>query len=255
MPGGQPIFGSLAAGYALARPAIHPLIIERIDRHLQPVRKIARALDVGCGSGLSTGPLDRLAAQTFGVDVAESMLRWTSTIAPHAHFAAAGAEALPFRTASIGLITAAGSLNYADLDLFFPEAARVLTPGGVLVVYDFSPGRSFADSVSLDEWFSDFMLRYPAPPGEARELDPQRLGQLARSFRVRSHEDFEIGLALSPERYLGYVLTETNVAYALRNGLALEEVRSWCEDALAPVFDKRSREVLFRGYIAYLFAA
>jgi ubiquinone/menaquinone biosynthesis C-methylase UbiE len=130
MPGHQPIsgspglsspglssrrFSSLAAGYALSRPAVHPLVIERIDQHLrpgtdklQPGQKIARALDVGCGSGLSTQPLDRLAVQAFGIDVAESMLAWASSVAPHAHFAAGRAEALPIRSASIGLITAAG---------------------------------------------------------------------------------------------------------------------------------------------------
>jgi SAM-dependent methyltransferase len=184
MPGDQPISGSLifdrlvfdrmAAGYALSRPAVHPLVIERIYQHLrpgtdklQPARqqcsgglRFARALDVGCGSGRSTQPLDRLAVQTFGIDVAEAMLAWASSVAPHAHFAAARAEALPISSASIGLITAAGSLNYAGLDLFFPEAARVLEPEGALVIYDFSPGRAFPDSASLDEWFSAFRHGY-----------------------------------------------------------------------------------------------
>ena len=168
-------------------------------------------------------------------------------------FAAARAEALPIRSGSIGLITAAGSLNYG-LDLFFPEAARVLTPGGVLVVYDFSPGRAFADSAGLHEWFPAFLRRYPAPGEEALELTPQRLAGLTRLFRVESHEDFEFALSLSPAFYLDYVMTETNVACAVRNGVPPEEIRAWCEDTLAPVFDGRNRQVLFRGYIAYLFA-
>jgi len=259
---GSAVFNNLAAGYARSRPAVHPLVIERIYQHLrlgtdqlQPARKIARALDVGCGSGLSTQPLDRLAVQTFGIDVAEAMLAWASRVAPHAHFAAGRAESLPIRGGSIGLITAAGSLNYAGLDLFFPEAARVLEPGGVLVIYDFSPGRAFPDSASLDDWFSAFMRRYPPPPDEGLELNPQRLAQLTRQFRLQSHDDFEIALTLSPAFYLDYVLTETNVAYAVRKGVPPQEIRAWCEHTLAPVFSGRSREVLFRGYIAYLVAA
>jgi hypothetical protein len=125
----------------------------------------------------------------------------------------------------------------------------------VLVIYDFSPGRAFPDSVSLDEWFSAFMRRYPPPPDEALDLSPQRLAQLTRLFQVQSHEDFEIALTLSPASYLDYVLTETNVAHAVRNGAPLEEIRVWCEGTLAPIFSGRSREVLFRGYIAYLVAA
>jgi SAM-dependent methyltransferase len=259
MADGQPIFGSLAAGYAVSRPAVHPLVIERIERHLRhgldkSAPPFARALDIGCGAGLSTQPLGRLASRTFGIDVAPAMLTWACSVAPHAHFAAGRAEALPIRKGSIGLITAAGSLNYASLDLFFPEAARVLAPGGALVVYDFSPGRAFADSGSLDEWFSDFMRRYPPPPGEALELSPHRLAQLTRLFHVQSHEDFAIPLTLSPAFYLDYVLTETNVAYAVRNSIPREEIRGWCEDTLTPVFEGRNRAVLFRGYIAYLLA-
>ena len=58
-------------------------------------------------------------------------------------FAAGVAEAIPLGDRSVDLITAAGSLNYVDLDVLLPEAARVLMPDGVLVVYDFSAGRSF----------------------------------------------------------------------------------------------------------------
>jgi ubiquinone/menaquinone biosynthesis C-methylase UbiE len=258
----NPVFSSLAAGYAWCRPAIHPRVIERIEHHLrlgadklQPGQKIARALDVGCGAGLSTQPLGRLAAQIFGIDAAEAMLARASSVAPHAHFAAGRAEALPIRSGSIGLIAAAGSLNYADVDLFFSEAARVLAPGGELVVYDFSPGRAFPDSASLDEWFGAFMRRYPPPRDEALELSPQRLAQLTGLFHVQSHEDFEIPLSLSPAFYLDYVLTETNVACAVTDGVPLEEIRAWCEDTIEAVFEGRDREVLFRGYIAYMVAA
>jgi ubiquinone/menaquinone biosynthesis C-methylase UbiE len=44
------------------------------------------------------------------------------------------AEAIPLHDRSVDLISAAGSLNYANLDLFFPEAARVLVPGGRLAL-------------------------------------------------------------------------------------------------------------------------
>ena len=84
------------------------------------------------------------------------MLKWVATIAPFAEFVVGAAEAIPLRDRAVDLITAAGSLNYANLDLFFPEAARVLAPNGVLLVYDFSPGKSFRNITDLDEWFSSF---------------------------------------------------------------------------------------------------
>src|SRR5260370_40008 len=113
-------------------------------------------------------------------------------------------------------------------------------------------GRTFSDSTSLDEWCTAFERRYPLRPDEAQELDPKRLGRMTSLFRVESSDDFEIPLTLSPAFYLDYVLTETNVAHAVRSGALLAEIRGWCEDTLAPVFGRRSREVVFRGYIAYL---
>jgi hypothetical protein len=138
--------------------------------------------------------------------------------------------------------------------LFFREAARVLAPGGVIVVYDFSAGRTFRDSGALDQWFSSFVARYPRPPVEAVELAPERLAAMEHGFQMRGYDHFEIGLTLAPAFYLEYMMTETNVAFALRNGVSEAEIRSWCAGTLGPVWEEQPREVLFRGYFACLAA-
>lgn len=246
------LFGmeAIAAGYAGSRPPVHPHVIELIRRR-RP-QKARRALDIGCGAGLSTQPLDRLAGQCFGIEPAESMLRRSSGVAPGAMFVAGVAEALPFRDGSIDLITAAGSLNYADLSRFFPEAARVLTPSGALIVYDFSGGRSFRDSGALDVWYAEFENQYPAAQDGAKHLTPESLAALPYGFTLSEHEQFEIGLSLTPAFYLDYVMTETNIAWAVQNGVPPEAIRLWCANSLEGVFGGAAREVLFRGYIAYM---
>ena len=242
----------MSAGYATSRPAVHPHVIELVRRHLGLDRKVSRALDVGCGAGLSTKPLEEIAECCIGIEPVEAMLAWTRSTAPDAHFLVGAAEAIPIAGRSIDILTAAGSLNYADFDLFFPEAARVLKERGVLVVYDFSQGREFHDSPKLADWFSQFVARYPKPPSEARAISPESLAQLDCGFELRSHEQFEIGLRLDVDFYLDYAMTETNVAFAVRQGTPEGEIRSWCGETLAAVFEGVAREVLFRGYIAYL---
>ena len=170
-------------------------------------------------------------------------------VAPSADFAVAAAEALPLPNTSVDLITAAGSLNYVELDRFLAEAERVLTPDGILLVYDFAPGRSFADGPELDEWFSQFVARYPWPSNEAREINPHLLAEIAPGFSLEA-EQFEIPITLSSDFYREYMMTETNVARAVRAGIPLEDIRAWCAKTLFPIWGANDRDVLFRGYFA-----
>jgi SAM-dependent methyltransferase len=253
---GNPFGGpGMAEGYARSRPPVHPRVIELVRAHRRLGDPLARALDVGCGAGLSTAPLCSIARHSLGIEPDREMLRWSAAVAPGARFAAGRAEALPVRSGSFDLLTAAGSLNYVRLDLFFPEAARVLRPRGLLVVYDFSPGRSFPGSDRLDRWFSRFESRYPWPQGQAREITPASLARFCPGFVPDGQEDFAVALPLDPRSYVDYVMTETCVADAVARGAEEAVVRAWCTQTLAEVFEGRPREVLFRGYVAYLIRA
>lgn len=243
----------LASGYATARPAVHPLVIDRIKIHLEIEKPLHRAVDIGCGAGLSTQPLRLLATTCVGIEPGESMLKWHRQIAPEASFVVGYGESLPFRSHSVDLMTAAGSLNYTkDLDAFFREALRTLTSDGTLVVYDFSPGRRFLDTPELEHWFKEFRKRYPVPNDGARPLDPETLLSLANGFRSRGHEHFEVGLLLDAEFYVNYMMTETNVGAAIREGKPAPAIRKWCIETVTPLFAGTSQEVIFEGYISYL---
>jgi hypothetical protein len=129
---------------------------------------------------------------------------------------------------------------------------RVLTLGGALLVYDFSQGRSLRDSASLDSWFAEFLRRYPMPRGSGHEVSPEILSSCDSGLRLSGHEDFEVGLSLNADFYLDYMMTETNVAHAVQNGVPEQTIRAWCADTLAPVFQGVAHEVLFRGYMAVM---
>ncbi len=243
-------FAAIAEGYANRRPPIHARVIELLKERLGLNNAFEHAVDVGCGSGLSTRALAAIARQRIGIEPVESMLQWAPKVAPGAAFVAGAAESLPIRSGSVDLITAAGCLNYADIDAFFSEAARVLCGDGMVAVYDFSPGRLFGDSRELADWFDSFMLRYPRAPDGAKTLTPDSFH--VAGFDAAFRELFEIALPYDRASYADYILTETNVAHAVQTGTPEADIRSWCLETLAALFGHRSREVLFRGYLVCL---
>lgn len=243
----------MADGYAFDRPPVHPHIIRAVASRLEHRAPVGRALDVGCGAGASTAALGPVARHAIGIEPVRRMLAHRRTVAPRASFVVAGAEHLPFEAGSFDLVTAAGSLNYVDLGLFLPELTRVLAPGGITAVYDFSAGRRFQDDPALDSWYAGFAERYPPKPGY--DLDVSEIEYGAHGLRLDAYEEFDVAVPMSLRGYVRYVMSETGVEMALERGIAEWEIRGWCENTLEPIFGSAAREVLFEAYVAYVVRA
>ena len=240
----------LAGGYATRRPPIHSQILDRVTS-LQTVPPIDMVLDVGCGAGTSTIPLVRrgIGHCVLGVDPSLAMIRRANREVEEASFLLAAAEALPFRAGSFGLITAAGSLNYANIAGFFSEVTRVLSSEGLLVVYDFATGRRSVQCPELDPWYSEMLQRWPSPNEEAEEVIRQTFE--SASLHLVAHETFTVSLGFELDEYLNYLMTESNVGAAVSSGAALTEIRSWCEEGLRQFF-QGPLPVQFDSYYACL---
>jgi SAM-dependent methyltransferase len=237
----------MVAGYANSRPAVHAHSICRLRDWLGLNGPVDTALDVGCGAGLSTLALTRDAKRLIGLDPSTAMVGRARMVVPAACFTAAAAESLPVGDGTIDLMTAAGSLNWVDLTRFFPEVRRVLKVSGALAIYDFSAGREQRGDDRLEHWYDEFKRRYPSPPSQT--IVPNALPLASHGLRLEHDESFTVGLVLDPAFYLEYVLTETNVASAVRAGVPPGEIREWCSRTLSAAFPNRG-EVLFRAYLA-----
>ena len=250
MSSGDTLYHSrrVAAGYAFARPPVHPRIIERVRRQLALEAPVARALDVGCGAGRSTAALQALAREVVGLDPAIAMLEHRRAVAPGARFVVGRAERLPCADATFDLITAAGSINYADRDLLLPEIARALRPGGVFVIYDFSAGRRLAEDRRLERWYEEFDRRYPDAPGYA--LDVRTLPFDRAGLALESYEEFSIAVPMTVEAYLRYAMSETRIQLAISRGVSETAIEGWCRQTLPQVFPSGAAEVIFDGYAA-----
>jgi SAM-dependent methyltransferase len=237
----------LAEAYASARPPVHRAVVEARLRDVSGAVPVERLLDIGCGTGLSTAAVSSLARTVIGLEPSRAMLAHHARVAPQALFVAGRAEQLPFASGTFDRLTAAGSVNYVDTPAFYPEADRVLRPGGLLLIYDFSEGRRARGRDDLARWYDAFEARYPPPPGYA--LDLERVDFSRYGFCLERLERFEVVLGMTLTAYVAYVLSEAGVEAALVRGTPEAEIRAWCERTLDPVFDG-SLEVLFDAYVA-----
>jgi SAM-dependent methyltransferase len=238
----------LAAAYAFDRPPVH----QHILRSARLPRQADRALDVGCGAGRSTAALAPLARRAVGLEPVPAMLAHRRAVAPNAGFVIGQAERLPFASASFDLVTAAGSLNYADFPTALTEIARVLTPDGTFLLYDFSAGRRSARGGELERWFASFEERFPSPAGW-QPLDARELPLAAYGLRLLDFTGIETRLPMDADAYLRYMLGEVNVEHAIASGACRpEEARAWCRASLEAVFAGGPVTVVIQGHLATL---
>ncbi|MER7759606.1 methyltransferase domain-containing protein [Streptomyces sp. NPDC097619] len=111
------------------------------DFVLSKVRAGQKVLDIGCGTGRFTVPMAAAGAEVSGLDISRAMLDVTA-----GKLAARGLTAdlregdmahLPFEDASFDVVTSMLALMHiplGDRQAVFAEIARVLKPGGKLVI-------------------------------------------------------------------------------------------------------------------------
>lgn len=99
-----------------------------------------RALDAACGTGRHSRRLVELGHQVIGVDATPQMLARARSTAPGARFVRGDVASLPLAPASVDLAVCALALDHApDLRAPIAELARVVRPGGRVVIADVHP--------------------------------------------------------------------------------------------------------------------
>lgn len=96
-----------------------------------------RVLDAACGTGAVAQQLVELGHDVVGIDSSEAMLSRARRAVPEARFELGDLTALPLPDASVDHVVCSLALTHLDdLGPFFAEAARVMRPGGHLLVLD-----------------------------------------------------------------------------------------------------------------------
>lgn len=123
-----------------------------------------RVLDVACGEGYGSALLARHAARVTGVDISSEAVahaRKAYGALGNVEFACAPCTRLPLDDASIDLAVSFETIEHiAEQAEFLDELARVLAPGGVLVLscpnkLEYSDKRGFANEFHVKELYRE----------------------------------------------------------------------------------------------------
>lgn len=126
-------FGSRADRYHQARPTYRPEVMAYL-REALGLEPGVRVLDLAAGTGHMTARLVALGVDVSAVEPSEAMRTVFAEVVPGVPIAAGTAEEIPFGDGSFDVVVVAQAFHWFDAPVALREIARVLRPGGGLVL-------------------------------------------------------------------------------------------------------------------------
>ena len=243
-----------AERYSKGRPRFHSNTIMHIKEYLQLDEKLDSALDVACGTGLSTKALLEIATQVYGTDLSKEMLN-LALERDKISYSLAPAERQPFADKSFDLITVSSGVHWFDIDKFLVEAHRLLKSKSWLVLYENHFISEMVDNKKFSQWSPlVYLKKFPSPPRN-NEYKWTNENLAAKNFTVKGEEKFKNAVSLNKKQLALYFTTQSNIISAVeKNETTYEEVENWLDQELSAFFpdDEVMQTINYGNWIKYL---
>jgi len=243
-----------AQRYSKGRPDFHSNTIKHIKAFLRLDQKLDNALDIACGTGLSTKALLEIATTVYGTDTSREMLN----LAPESdkiHYSIAPAEQQPFANNYFDIITVSSGIHWFDIETFLLEANRLLKSKSWLVLYENHFIAEMVDNDRFTHWFHNVYLKsFPSPPRHNNYPWTDK-NLLQKNFSLAGEETFKNGISFNKGRLVLYFTTQTNIIAAVqRNQTNYPEVEKWLDHELDPFFNNpyTSHIINYGNWIKYI---
>jgi len=161
-------YDDCADSYARTREAV-PWIVNPLLREIRELPPRSTVVEIGCGTGnYSIAIAQRLSSYVYrGFDLSAGMLGVARERSTRVEFAHGDASVeFPYRDRSCALAFAVDAIHQIpDLNRFFRESARILIPGGRLLIVTDSPDDLRRRSLTryFPEILEGELARYPKP--------------------------------------------------------------------------------------------
>jgi ubiquinone/menaquinone biosynthesis C-methylase UbiE len=203
----------VAGRYAEGRPYVHHVAASEI---LRRCGHVARAADIGCGTGLSARALLGGADAVVGVDPSIEML---GAAFRHAsiHYVVGAAEQLPLASASCDLATIGSAFHWCDRQAMFTELERVVRRGGGVAIYD-AELTGLAEAPTLIDWLRGNYWT-SLPRCEHNGAFDVRL-HVRRPFTIVANTTLRAEVAMTHDELVSFVLSQASSINAVTAGAA-----------------------------------
>ncbi|HXS58064.1 MAG TPA: class I SAM-dependent methyltransferase [Hanamia sp.] len=245
---------SAAERYSKGRPDFHSNTIRHIKDYLSLEKKLDEALDIACGTGLSTKALLEIANNVYGTDTSPEMLKFASE-PQRIHYSVAAAEQQPFPGNYFDLITVSSGVHWFDIDLFLTEANRLLKSRSWLVLYENYFISEMVDNADFTSWFPEvYLKKFPSPPrNNAYDWTNENLNP--KNLKFVNGETFKNSVPFTKKQLALYFTTQSNIIAAVeKNKTSYEQVEKWLDEQLALFFgdDCTTQIINYGNWIKYI---
>lgn len=201
-------FGEVADAYERARPGYPDALAELLRARLG-AGPHTRALDLGAGTGKLTRTLLATGAQVIAAEPIPEMREQLAAVLPAERILDATAEALPCEDASLDLVAAGDAFHWFEGRRAVAEIARVLRPGGELVLAWHAPfpGERGTWRAELQKLLRDLRGDHPyfvREHGRGVLKGHKAFGTL-RNVTVAHHHEVDRGGLVDHVRSISYV--------------------------------------------------
>lgn len=242
----------IAEGYA-NRPWLHKSVIEQLKEDCKVVRNFSNGLDVGCGAGLSTKALKLICNKVTGTDISEAMIEICKELYADKDytFYVAPAEATQVPSELYDIVTAAGVINWVDKDKLLANMHQVMVSDGLLVIYDFGITDKMQGKEDFTLWYQqEYLVNFPKPSRKENTWVQEDVGE---HFRIDNRVTYEMAYEFELQAFIDFMMIQSNVNVQIADGKRTEEdVRSWMEKTLKPIFGEERKKLIFEGYSWYI---
>ncbi|MBI1837071.1 MAG: class I SAM-dependent methyltransferase [Flavobacteriia bacterium] len=243
-----------AERYAKSRPDFHYHTIHEITKYLKLHSKIENALDVACGTGLSTKALLQISNNVYGTDASEEMLLHALN-QDEITYSKALAENQPFEAYFFDIITVSSGVHWFNIDAFLEESIRMLKKKSWLIIYDnFFTGETI-ENKDLKKWYTSvYQLKFPAPPRN-NAYEWTQINMKSKGFQYNKMYTFKNEVQMNLKDLIAYFTTQSNITYAVENTeMTYQEIETWLQNELILFFNSENQKItiLFSNWIKFL---